>query len=126
MLSTLFGKKATKPTGNPPWDTVEVGAISVPIWRNSRKDGLSRFVFGISRPFKDRGEERFGKTYDVEHLWDILRALQQLSLRLRARPDVPRNDQVILEQFLAAVERSLDCRQAAPVKIASGRSEPPR
>lgn len=126
MLSTLFGKKATKSNTNPPWDTVVVGAISVPIWRSSTRDGQSRFVFGISRPFKNGGKELYAKTFGVEHLWDIARSLQEFALLLGSRRDVPRSDRVIIEQFIAALERALEARQVTPVKFAGGRSEPTR
>ena len=95
MLSTLFGKKASeKVQPNSPWDEVtwEGSEVTVPIWKSRTKEGWSRFVFSFSRPFTSGGEKYYARTFEVQHVRDIVGGLDKLALLLASREDVAPND----------------------------------
>lgn len=125
MLSTLFGKKASK-NANPPWDEIPFGAISLPIWRTLTRDGRARFAFGISRPWEKGGERYYARSFDVGNLWDIIGALEKLSLSLAAREDISGKDREVLMDVQSNLERALKSRQSNGAKYGNGHSEPTR
>lgn len=125
MLSTLFGKKQTEATekqvGKPPWDEQRHGVVSLPIWRTPFGEGRARFAFGFSRPLgEDRG---YARSFKIEHLWDILRAMEELSLRLSVRHDVSREEREIAAQVQSVLDQALALRNRMST---NGHSEPTR
>ena len=124
MLSILFGKKATEPVRNKPWDELASGAISIPIWRTDGKDGRVRFVFGFSRPIQNG--ERFAKTFGPENLWDLLRGLEELCVKLASRRDISRRDREIALVMQEVLERALGLAADPNAKAVNGHGDPNR
>jgi hypothetical protein len=127
MLSTLFGKRERKiEADNQPWDELSVGSVRLAIWRSDPKDGVRRYVFGLSRAWERNGKRSYAKTIGVEHFWDLLTGLEELALKLSARPDVSRQDREVLIGVQKGLERVLATRPGATADTSNGRDEPTR
>ena len=124
-MFNLFGKqKESERNSNPPVDEKIYGPITFPIWRNRTKDGRTRFVFGISRPYERRGDLCYGKTFEVQNIKDIMFGLRKVGVSLLERDDLSLKDRHNLIQIISVLERVLSSPEVKSGQVANGHGEP--
>lgn len=123
MFSALFGTKKER-KNYAPWDELRCAGVTIPIWRNSARDGMSRFVFGISRIYEKQGETHYAKTYEIQNIKDIFYGIEKLANKLIEREDVPLKDRQYLSRIISVLDRVLSSPEVKSDQVVNGHGEP--
>lgn len=107
----LFGQAPQVSSANKPWAELKAGVLLVPVWRNrlAKTDSTQRrYVFGFSRPYRVGDREMYAKTFDVNHIGDLLKGLHVFVTRVSKRNDIREAERRELLRYQEAIALALD------------------
>lgn len=123
MFNALFGRKKASERTNEPWDVIRYGSINVPIWRNRARDGQWKYAFSVTRPYKQDGKTRYGRTVDIQNVREVLYGINKLALFLSNREDIPHKDRCCLAKIAIILDDALSGR-TNDIELVNGHGGP--